>query len=53
MKSSNMDDEVVIIPRAYECSSAIYGRAKNPVSSEMAESLADSGHSLIINRTII
>ena len=49
----NMDDKVTVIPRSYDCSSAIYGKAKNPLSGECAEDIADMGFNVIVNKTFL
>ena len=53
MSGRNMDDKVRIVPRSYDCSSAIYGKAKNYVSADTAQEICDLGYDVIINKTFL
>jgi len=53
MSGRNMDDKVRIVPRSYDCSSAIYGKAKNYISYETAMKICDLGYNVIVNKTFL
>lgn len=55
MKAKRDSDgsELVVIPHPLDCSSSIYGRAKNPVDVEFADAIADMGFDVICNYTIL
>ncbi len=53
MSGRNMDDKVRIIPRSYDCSSVIYGRAKNYMSYDTAQEITELGYDVIVNKTFL
>lgn len=53
MTGKSMDDKVRVIPRRYDCSSEIYGEAKNKIPEYVADELIENGLNVIVNRTIL
>ena len=53
MKSHNMDDSVCVLPHSFDCSSTIYGNAKNLCGDTVIDSAIARGFDVIANQTII
>ena len=53
MTGRNLEGKVRIVPRSLDCSSAIYGAAKNLFSEDTAREIAGTGFDVIVNKTFV
>ena len=53
MTGRNLEGKVRVVPRSFDCSSAIYGTAKNLFPDEEVSDIADMGFDVIINKTFV